>query len=546
MAYVPDPTDATQPTDAIIAETAQAEFRALKAYIQTLVLGASGVKAPVRQTVIAALIAASTGLPAYAVAGAGLSVNVLATNFNVIMSIANGWDINGPSNLNTQITVDTPAAWAAIAANNTSYLSYDMLTAATGTFTQSIAPYQESTVYNQAAQSVLQFAGAAGAVVFLDDFGNTWTAQGGAKVQTTQTKFPATANFALGGSGGANALNGTTDWINSISFTSLGSGSWSLRAWGYCTSLAAVNTLIDATNAGAFGAQLKVTAAGKVTFNLSSTGAANDIAAAPVAGAATILVNTWHFYELTFDALAGVYRCYVDGVQDQTVASTLKICAITHINYGGLLSNVTGWVGYIDKPELLPYCQHPAGAGYAVPAVAPSVATPGYASDYFSINEMKMWQVSGPSTVAGNNPAFTQKNRIYNMEADTNGGAVTALRIRPLNSSVIFKGTPITAGFVNNQTFAHNLGKYPLKTNLTFECVTADNGYSPGDIIDRWLTTYATDIGVSMTHNNNNTVVRPAIGSLIGQPNTTTGAGAVLTAAHWKPIITISRGWGGA
>lgn len=37
MAYTPNPADPTQPTDAISAETAQAEFRALKAYIQNLV-----------------------------------------------------------------------------------------------------------------------------------------------------------------------------------------------------------------------------------------------------------------------------------------------------------------------------------------------------------------------------------------------------------------------------------------------------------------------------------------------------------------------------
>lgn len=37
MAYVPDPTDTTQPTDGIIAETAAAEFRALKLYIASLV-----------------------------------------------------------------------------------------------------------------------------------------------------------------------------------------------------------------------------------------------------------------------------------------------------------------------------------------------------------------------------------------------------------------------------------------------------------------------------------------------------------------------------
>ena len=32
-AYVPDPTDATQPLDSVKASTAAAEFRALKAYI---------------------------------------------------------------------------------------------------------------------------------------------------------------------------------------------------------------------------------------------------------------------------------------------------------------------------------------------------------------------------------------------------------------------------------------------------------------------------------------------------------------------------------
>lgn len=39
MAYIPDPTDVTQPTDAVIAETAQAEFRAMKSYIAGLVSG---------------------------------------------------------------------------------------------------------------------------------------------------------------------------------------------------------------------------------------------------------------------------------------------------------------------------------------------------------------------------------------------------------------------------------------------------------------------------------------------------------------------------
>lgn len=43
MAYVPNPTDFTQPTDAISAETAQAEFRALKGYVASLLGGITGM-----------------------------------------------------------------------------------------------------------------------------------------------------------------------------------------------------------------------------------------------------------------------------------------------------------------------------------------------------------------------------------------------------------------------------------------------------------------------------------------------------------------------
>lgn len=43
MTYIPDPTDATNPTDAIAAETAAPEFRALKAYIQSIVGGTNVV-----------------------------------------------------------------------------------------------------------------------------------------------------------------------------------------------------------------------------------------------------------------------------------------------------------------------------------------------------------------------------------------------------------------------------------------------------------------------------------------------------------------------
>lgn len=47
MAYVPNPTDATQPVESVFAKTAAAEFRALKAYVQSIVSGGGlGVATP--------------------------------------------------------------------------------------------------------------------------------------------------------------------------------------------------------------------------------------------------------------------------------------------------------------------------------------------------------------------------------------------------------------------------------------------------------------------------------------------------------------------
>lgn len=37
MAYVPNPTDASQPVEGVVAGTAAAEFRAIKAYLNSIV-----------------------------------------------------------------------------------------------------------------------------------------------------------------------------------------------------------------------------------------------------------------------------------------------------------------------------------------------------------------------------------------------------------------------------------------------------------------------------------------------------------------------------
>src|SRR5262249_28035389 len=148
-----------------------------------------------------------------------------------------------------------------------------------------------------------------------------------------------------------------------------------------------------------FGVLLQIfNNAGTIRFgySLSSTGAAFDIAT-NVLGTTLPVVGTYYFVELTFDALAGVYRLYVNGTQEASTASTSRISSsATHqLSWGTRGDNNAGLQGYLDKPEFLPYCDHSNGTVYAVPTVAPSIITVNYASDFFDIQQMKMFKVNG-------------------------------------------------------------------------------------------------------------------------------------------------------
>lgn len=111
MAYVPNPADITQPTDAILAETAQAEFRSLKAYIAGLAFpGGSGMNFFRRNKIIngrmlfdqrqegtvTGNIAATATYCADRFAGVGTA----AAGTFTLQKLATGVAIAGPSSLN--------------------------------------------------------------------------------------------------------------------------------------------------------------------------------------------------------------------------------------------------------------------------------------------------------------------------------------------------------------------------------------------------------------------------------------------------------------
>ena len=141
---------------------------------------------------------------------------------------------------------------------------------------------------------------------------------------------------------------------------------------------------------------------------MSSTGYSHDIASGTL-GTTTLALNTWYFVELTYDAVSGKYVVFVNGIADQTISSTAKICSgvLSIGNHGQTPIPNELFQGYIDEVEYLPYCDHPNAIAYSVPVAASSPIVQGYASDFFSIPDMTMYQVTAGSAVAGNNPPCT-------------------------------------------------------------------------------------------------------------------------------------------
>lgn len=466
MAYVPNPADVTQPTDAVAAETAQAEFRAIKQALLNLSIGTGG-KLAKRQTVLTGPIDTSGNAAPIAISGTVLGVDLKATGApqGTILSWANGFNAQGANETVQVFSLDIANFWANLPVNNTSYLAADFVSLNPATnpiAVQTLAPPQYGKLYDQTAQSVLHFDAGNGVATFLDDFGNTWTAHGGAKCQTGTIKFGASA---LGGAGGGGQLNGAADYISSANQTLMPPMGWSLRAWVNPSVLpSAINTqqtIFGQASAAGWGIECGISENGagaiKFYFALSSNNSSYDIANL-VQGTTTPVVGTWYFLELTYDALAGTYRMYVNGVQENFANSTLRTVQGNGLTIGSRAGVAAFFNGFVDEFEFLPYCQHPNGTAYAVPTGAQAITAAGYASDWFDTSNYVMNSLVGgaASVTAGVNPTFTQKIRLYIGEADTSAGAVTAVRGYAYNGKFHNK-------FLNNAvnsliTLAHNMG----------------------------------------------------------------------------------------
>jgi len=112
--------------------------------------------------------------------------------------------------------------------------------------------------------------------------------------------------------------------------------------------------------------------------------------------------------------------------------------------------------GYIDEFELLPYCDHPNATAYSVPTGAKSIATAGYAGDWFDLSSFTMKTPSAASVAAGTNPTFTISNKLYVGEATTNTTTVTNAISYAYQGK--FVSNPVTIAVNTTYVYSHNIG----------------------------------------------------------------------------------------
>lgn len=534
MAYIPDVNQITEPVSGRPAGTAAAEFRGIKALLATLAI--AGLAGPTVRQAIQSASLDSNGQNNAITVGAGLRPGLLATANAYHLSYAAGFNSGKPSNLDESVVADVADILVAnLPLSNTSYLHKIYA----GAYGSTLVPKQEGYAFDRSKQALLNFDGINGAITTTDDAGNAWAFVGNAQLDTGTKKFGLSAL----------KLDGVGDEITSASFTTFGDGSWEYSCWFNLNLTSGVHPLITAETGGAFQPfSLAIdhnAGSRRTSIRMSSDGATNNIANGTLGGTALALA-TWYRVRIAFDALGGSYKIYLSNngaaeTLETTIASALRICAFTSTRIGRATGGgFTDFNGWVDALRLLPCVTN---TSLEVPSVvAPTITD--YLITFFSIPQMKMYDVTAASAAGGVNPTLTAVNRLFIGEADTNAVAVTAVRNYAVRGQYMSSLTALSGA---TTIFNANIGTRLVNARLKLVNQVTQAGYSPGDEADM---VYSRRGGVSWSSNNfkiqRNTVAyvpqnngaEPFILNDSG-----TNDVVILTLANWKMRLEVERAW---
>lgn len=484
------------------------------------------VSPSVRQTVQYGAINSSGSASMFS-AGSGLALNLSATAKALRIAFA-----AGVQDYTSTLTADVTGA-ITLPASNASFISADYVSGSSATWGSTLAPVQYGYTYSKNLQSCLSLNN-----ISTDDFGNTWT--------NTAVTFTNTSPIIAGTYMGV--FNGTTAYLRTTDITSLGNAGWTIRGKFKINNVAAGQNLFCAgTSAANWGVQL-LTSGSKLMIFASSNGSSWDISGG-TAGNTTLVNGTAYDIEVCYDAVAGKYFTYLNGVAEglMTIATASKICSFSNITVGAssLTTAASFFGGNIQGFEVLPYCAHPNGVSFTPSSALASVAAQGYSSDFFSIPDMTMYQVSAASTTAGTNPTFTAKNRVYVCEAVTGASTVSSVTNYALNGRYDSGWTSTLPSIATKTSKNHNLGVVPEAYDLIIECLSTELGIAVGERLHS-ASLAGQDGTVRYPPNMYASRLSMALqtaGNTAFMALNASGVGTALTAASWKYKFLASRGW---
>lgn len=507
--------------------------------LRYVTLGAGSVRQSVLQGV-----QDSGGYANMLTTGAGLRPGLSATAKACIMAFAAGFGQAGAQDLTSTISADVADILGAnLPLNNTSFVHASYTSPVAVAWASCLVPPDYGYAFDRTRAALLNFEGVNGATTTTDDFGNTWTLTG-ATISTAQFKF------------GASSLNcsGAAKYAQSANLTTMGDGSWEISGWFRIATLPTAGNnahLFYADNAAAFGTNLRLhNTAGTTTLQLfvSSTGAAFDVANAVAGTNTTWALNQWNKYRVVFDALAGTYKTYLslNGAAETTdisVASSVRASAVDRFTIGADRAGGGGFDGFLDAFRFI-------RAATNTTTETPSVAAPAigdHPHHFFSLPDMKMYEATAASAVAGTNPTLTARNRCFIGEADTSGAAVTAVRNYALRGQYISAWVTPLAGLSTKVSANHNLGIKPqIAPLLAVEIITSHVGFVVGEQIRVPLmngTSAGVGVGEAVRSDSKTVSFATADQNIYFLSPGAGGAAVSLTPANAKYRFEVLRGW---
>jgi hypothetical protein len=476
----------------------------------------------VRQTTVTGSVD-SNGQANFLSAGTGLAVSRAATTTPVILTVAAGEDEIGPVNYRKRFSADQADYWSGIAANNTTYL-FDDRDTSTGAWTayKTIVPTQYGAFFDTTKQELLPFSGADASTTITSTYSNAWTAAGNAQIDTAVTIDG--QNTLL--------LDGTGDYVGNTTITTLGDGGMTLETKGRINTLPGVGTamtLISFTNATGYGTILELMNTGG-TYNLrlylSSDGASHNIANGLLGTSSTYATGTDYHFAVVFDPVAGAYYTYRNGTVDETVASALKICALTVARLGSTYSGGNYLNGALAGFRFSPCCRYPAGTTFTAPTL-PFTAD----AEWFDLSTF--------TYKSGSPTSWTTKQRVRAGEVTTNATVPTSVKTYALRGEYTSPEFTIAASTIYSQN--HYLGVRPKKCTLELINKTSEAGYVPGDTVLINYSQQSATAALGYSASATGLVGTVAVASSISIPHKTTGVPTSITAALWKMVANYSR-----